>query len=223
LLTRNRHDVFGENDAAPRFLSQEGSNHDFRINLFADVAACVYLASARLGVTIASSESPTSGSGNRWHHALDADSSTGGTGLMRNILRTISLALLLLKGGPAIGQQEGHTTEPLDQIKAKVKSGNAILVDVREKNEWDRGHIRGAVLLPLSELTAWERDGLSAEEKRTLAKALPKGSVVYCHCARGGRAVPGSEVLRKLGYDARALKPGYSALLEAGFPPEPAK
>jgi rhodanese-related sulfurtransferase len=124
---------------------------------------------------------------------------------------------------PATAQQEGHTTEPLDQIKAKVASRTAILVDVREQNEWDRGHIRGAVLLPLSQLSVWERDGLKEDEKQSLAKALPRGSVVYCHCARGGRAVPGSDVLRKLGYDARALKPGYSALLEAGFPPEPAK
>jgi rhodanese-related sulfurtransferase len=142
---------------------------------------------------------------------------------MRGTPVTIALALLLMTAAPAIAQQEGHTTEPLDQIKAKVESGRAILVDVREQNEWDRGHIRGAVLVPLSQLTAWERDGLNDEEKRALAKALPRGSVVYCHCARGGRAVPGSELLRKLGYDARALKPGYSALLEAGFPPEPAK
>jgi rhodanese-related sulfurtransferase len=135
----------------------------------------------------------------------------------------ISLALFLMTAWPATAQQEGHTTDPLDQVKARVQSGKAILVDVREQNEWDRGHIRGAVLLPLSQLTVWERDGLSEEEKRTLTKAVPRGSVVYCHCARGGRAVPGSEALRKLGYDARALKPGYSALLEAGFPQEPAK
>jgi rhodanese-related sulfurtransferase len=142
---------------------------------------------------------------------------------MRRTLGTISLALLMLTATPATAQQEEHTKEPLNQIKAKLESGKAILVDVREQREWDRGHIRGAVLLPLSQLTAWERDGLNEEEKRKLAKALPKGSSVYCHCARGGRAVPGSEALRKLGYDARALKPGYSELLEAGFSPEPAK
>src|SRR5262245_1962671 len=111
---------------------------------------------------------------------------------MHGTLGTISLGLLLTMAKLATAQKEGHTTEPLDQIKAKVDAGKAILVDVREQNEWDRGHIRGAVLLPLSQLTVWERDGTNEEEKRTLAQALPKGSVVYCHCARGGRAVPGS-------------------------------
>ena len=118
---------------------------------------------------------------------------------------------------------KGHTTDALDQVKAKVEAKKAILVDVRERPEWDRGHIRGAVLIPLSKLRGWEKDGMTDAEKARLLEDLPKGSVVYCHCASGNRCLSGGEALRKLGYDARPLKPGYSALVKAGFPRETKK
>lgn len=114
----------------------------------------------------------------------------------------------------------GYTSDPIDEVKAKVQSGKALLVDVREQREWDRGHVRSAVLLPLSQLMAWDRDGMTEQEKAALLKAVPKGSVIYCHCASGGRCLPGGELLRKMGYDARSLKPGYQSLINAGFPKE---
>ena len=42
----------------------------------------------------------------------------------------------------------GHTTDSLDEVKARVEAKKAILVNVREQAEWNRGHIRGAVLIP---------------------------------------------------------------------------
>ena len=142
------------------------------------------------------------------------------------MMRSIGLALMAMISalGAALGGQEGeHTTEPLAQIKEKVESKKAILVDVRERREWDGGHIKGAVFLPLSQLTVWERDGIGEAEKAELARKLPKGSVVYCHCAAGARSLPGAGALKKLGYDARPLKPGYRDLIEAGFPRETPK
>ena len=73
------------------------------------------------------------------------------------------------------------------------------------------------MFLPLSQLSEWEEHGIPEAEKAKLAKSLPKGSVVYCHCAAGGRALPGAEALKKLGYDARPLKTGYRDLIKAGF------
>lgn len=113
---------------------------------------------------------------------------------------------------------DGYTTEPLDKVLAAVTSKKALLVDVREKKEWDRGHVAGAILIPLSQIQEWESKGMTAADKAKLAKDLPRGSVVYCHCAAGARALPGGEALKKLGYDARPLKSGYRALVQAGFP-----
>jgi rhodanese-related sulfurtransferase len=78
------------------------------------------------------------------------------------------------------------------------------------------------LLVPLSRLSDWEHGGITAEEKAELARSLPQGSVVYCHCRAGHRAPSGAEFLRGLGYDARALKPGYDDLIKAGFPRAPA-
>lgn len=142
---------------------------------------------------------------------------------MKASLGMTALALLFAMVWTVSAQGIDYTAEPLGAIKAKVESKKAILADVREQGEWDQGHVKDAVFLPLSTLSEWERGGISDSEKAKLAKSLPKGSVVYCHCAAGGRALPGAEALKKLGYDARPLKPGYRDLIKAGFVRAPGK
>jgi phage shock protein E len=103
-----------------------------------------------------------------------------------------------------------HTKVPLETVKKEVQEKKAVLVDVREKREWDRGHIEGAVFLPLSDL----QQGIAPEK---LARLLPKDKIIYAHCARGGRCVIAASLLQKNGYQIRPLKPGYNQLLKAGF------
>ena len=85
-----------------------------------------------------------------------------------------------------------------------------MLVDVREKGEWDSGHVAGAIFLPLSSL----QDG---PNKETL-KAVPRGKTLYIHCAVGKRALVAANILEKQGYIVQPLKPGYKDLISAGFP-----
>jgi rhodanese-related sulfurtransferase len=101
------------------------------------------------------------------------------------------------------------TEEPLSQVKANVAAKKAVLVDVREKREWDAGHVEGAVFLPLGSI----EDGLSPEE----SAKLPKDKIVYLHCAIGLRAAAAGEALEKLGYKVRPLDVDYQALVKAGF------
>lgn len=105
-----------------------------------------------------------------------------------------------------------HTKDTLDAVKKAVADDKAVLLDVREKSEWDDGHLKDAKLLPLSVLKA----GAKAED---VAKVAPKGKIVYCHCAAGARCLKAADELKKLGYDVRPLKPGYMDLLKAGFAP----
>jgi len=105
-----------------------------------------------------------------------------------------------------------HTTDSLDTVKKALKEEKAILLDVREKPEWDAGHLKDARLLPLSTITA----GVKAIE---VAKVAPPGKIVYCHCGAGIRCLKAADELKKLGYDVRPLKPGYRDLLKAGFEP----
>lgn len=64
----------------------------------------------------------------------------------------------------------------LDQLKAGLADGSILLVDVREPNEWDAGHIAGATLNPLGSFDP---------------AALPKadGKRVVLHCRSGKRSV----------------------------------
>ncbi len=104
-----------------------------------------------------------------------------------------------------------HTKDDLATVKKAVADGKAVLVDVREADEWKDGHLADAKHLPLSDLKA----GVPAD---TLKKTLPAGKVVYLHCAAGKRCLKAADLLKDKGYDLRPLKPGYEDLLKAGFP-----
>jgi rhodanese-related sulfurtransferase len=103
-----------------------------------------------------------------------------------------------------------HTKDSLKTVKKSIADGKAVLVDVREMSEWDRGHISGAEFFPLSELS----NGINF---KSLQKRLPNDKIVYTHCAIGKRSVTAAEILQKYGYDVRPLKAGYTDLVKAGF------
>ena len=55
-------------------------------------------------------------------------------------------------------------------------------------------------------------------DPQELAVTLPKDKIIYCYCLAGGRCEEAAAILKPLGYDVRALKPGYPQLVKAGFP-----
>ncbi|MFM7129239.1 MAG: rhodanese-like domain-containing protein [bacterium] len=112
---------------------------------------------------------------------------------------------------PAQDAKPTHTTDDLKTVKAAVTSGKAVLLDVREKAEWDNGHLKDAKLMPTSELT-------SSKGESFLKLGIDKKKVVYTHCGAGARALRVATMLKEKGYDVRALKPGFDELVEAGFP-----
>ena len=110
-----------------------------------------------------------------------------------------------------LASAQEHTKDSLETVKKALTAKNAVLIDVREKTEWDKGRLKDAKLLPLSTL---KDDALPKD----LPTILPKDRVAYLHCAAGVRCVKAAEILRKAGYDVRAIKEGYKDLLKAGFP-----
>jgi rhodanese-related sulfurtransferase len=123
--------------------------------------------------------------------------------------RAVLLALVL--GGLSGSARGQHTSDSLDVVQQAVARQKAVIVDVREPEEWREGHLSAARLVPLSTL---ER-GPNPQE---LAKLLPKDKVIYCYCLAGGRCLEAAAILKPLGYDVRPLKPGYPQLVKAGFP-----
>ena len=116
-----------------------------------------------------------------------------------------------------------HTKDALEKVQKRLDEEKAVLYDVREKWEWKEGHLSRAKLLPLSELGKKLR---KPEYIEKLKKQFPADKPIYLHCKSGGRCVLAAEALRKeLGsdFDFRPLKPGYDALIKAGFAPAETK
>ena len=110
----------------------------------------------------------------------------------------------------AIVSAQEHTKDSLADVKKALVDKKAVLIDVREKTEWDAGHLKDAKLLPLSLLK-------EKELPKDLAELLPKDKIAYLHCAAGKRCLVAAEILKKAGYEVRALKEGYGSLLKEGF------
>ena len=65
-----------------------------------------------------------------------------------------------------------------------------IILDVREQDEYDSGHIPGAVLLPVGTI-----------DETTAAEVIPeKDSTVLVYCRSGNRSKTASSTLADLGY-----------------------
>lgn len=108
----------------------------------------------------------------------------------------------------------GHTFDSLQTIREEMQKGTAVLVDVREQGEWDAGHLKAAQFSPLSKMQEQELKGTVD------SLSLPKDQIIYTHCRSGRRSVTAAELLKKQGYDARALKAGFVDLLKAGYEAE---
>jgi rhodanese-related sulfurtransferase len=94
------------------------------------------------------------------------------------------------------------------EAAARSKSGAAAIVDVREKEEWDEGHLPGAIHLSRGTIE------LDIEEK------FPdKDSMIICHCGGGGRSALAAESLQRMGYkNVRSMAGGFKAWKAAGLP-----
>jgi rhodanese-related sulfurtransferase len=124
--------------------------------------------------------------------------------------RAVMLAMVLgSAAGVAVAAE--HTKDSLESVQQAVADQKAVLVDVREPEEWNEGHLSGARLLPLSVLE-------KGAKPDAIANLLPKTKIIYVHCLAGGRCLEAADILAPLGYDVRPLKPGYKALVSAGFP-----
>jgi rhodanese-related sulfurtransferase len=94
------------------------------------------------------------------------------------------------------------------EAAAKLETGEATVVDVREKEEWDEGHIPGAVHMSRGTIE------LDVEERIPDPNAM-----IICHCGGGGRSALAAETLQKMGYtNVRSMAGGFKAWKATGLP-----
>ena len=124
---------------------------------------------------------------------------------------TIPTLLLAVFLQPVLSNDDPkHTEDTFEKIKENMKAKKAVLVDVREKKEWDAGHLKDAKLVP------WSKLRFASPRKKI--DALPNDDmIVYCHCRAGSRALKAAKKLKSLGYDVRPIKAGFDELVKNGF------
>lgn len=93
-------------------------------------------------------------------------------------------------------------------VAAGLRAGTLVAVDVRERGEWELGHIEGALWIPLGELV--ERAG-----------ELPDAPLAMV-CRSGARSGMAADWLHRSGVEAVNMAGGMQAWAAAGLPLEPA-
>lgn len=78
----------------------------------------------------------------------------------------------------------------VEEVRKALDSGESVtVVDVREPDEWEEGHIAGAKLVPRGLLELQAADQLS-----------DKDAEIVVHCALGGRGSLAAKSLQEMGY-----------------------
>ena len=109
---------------------------------------------------------------------------------MKRIFPLLLTFLLLLTGCGGSGSDSSYQQITQAEAKEMMDTEEVIILDVREQDEYDSGHIPGAVLLPVGTI-----DG------DTAAAVIPeKDSKVLVYCRSGNRSKTASSTLAELGY-----------------------
>ncbi|MBV9216377.1 MAG: sulfurtransferase [Acidobacteria bacterium] len=97
----------------------------------------------------------------------------------------------------------------VDEAQARLKSG-AVLIDVREDNEWEAGHAAGAVHI-----------GRGIIERDIVHRYPDKDEQLVLYCGGGYRSALAADMLQKMGYHrVFSMDGGWKAWKESGAPVE---
>jgi rhodanese-related sulfurtransferase len=100
-------------------------------------------------------------------------------------------------GADLIAEAKGRITEISGADAVAAHGGpEVVFLDVRERNEWNLGHVPGAVHVPRGQLEG-KVEALVDRAKR-----------VFIYCASGNRSALAVDTLRQMGYDKTASVAG---------------
>lgn len=142
------------------------------------------------------------------HYRLADDSVLSLSGAVRTVAERRLAELDKVVREHFSGREEAEAVRMVDLVE-RMKSGKVVILDARPPNEYEAGHIAGALSVPVETL-------------RKRLKDLPKSKefVAYCrgpYCVYADRAV---ELLRASGRKARRLEAGLPEWKASGFPVE---
>ena len=89
-----------------------------------------------------------------------------------------------------------------ETLQEMLKKENTVLIDVRSRQEYEEGHLIGAILIPLYDI-----------EEEILKIVPSKQTTIIAYCASGIRSKQAQEILEMLGYEnVYSLKGGLNAI-----------
>lgn len=106
-----------------------------------------------------------------------------------------------------------HETDPSDVYAAQRAGESFVIVDVRNEDAWNQGHVVGAIHLPYREIAS--RAGQEIPEGATV--------VVYCWSPGCNAGAKGAIEFAQLGYRVREMIGGYEYWVREGYPTESAE
>ena len=91
-------------------------------------------------------------------------------------------------------------------LLAMLKQGNdVVILDIREPNEWNLGHVPGATLLPRGVI------------ETNVEARVPRDKTVILYCSGGSRSALAADTMQQMGYgEVHSLIGGFRAWAEAG-------
>lgn len=111
---------------------------------------------------------------------------------MKRLLPLFLVLLFLLTGCGTAASSEENSYRQISQEQAKemMDTQEVLILDVREQDEYDGGHIPDAVLLPVGTIT-----------EESAAETIPeKDTTVLVYCRSGNRSKSAAKALAELGY-----------------------
>lgn len=106
-----------------------------------------------------------------------------------------------------VGERTGLDSMTRDELRNRLRTGDVVVLDVRPEAEFEAGHIRGAVSVPIADL-------------RARLQEIDSGVKVVAYC-RGPYCVYADEAVRlltKAGRDAARLEDGFPEWAAARLP-----
>ncbi|WP_241764602.1 rhodanese-like domain-containing protein [Exiguobacterium chiriqhucha] len=107
---------------------------------------------------------------------------------MKKIMMIVSILVLATVGIVLFTSDESEITKiDVETLQNRLENEEINLLDVREVDEYEGGHIEGAVNAPLSSLNATELP-------------YPKDEPIYVICQSGNRSAQAAQLLQERGY-----------------------
>ena len=103
-------------------------------------------------------------------------------------------------------EERKYTSLSVEEAFERIKTGNVYIVDVRRRNEFNKGHLRKAKNIPLDDFT----DRLNK---------IPRKRDVLVYCETGGRSIRAVRYLEVAGHERILhMHQGMRGWRKAGFP-----